>query len=131
MNFKSDVPIYLQIVQKIKVDLVIGHLLPGEKLRSTRELAVDLKVNPNTIQKVYRTLELEGICETKRGMGTYVTSDQKTLNQLMHDVADGYVRDFMQNMKALNYTKHQIVEKIKSYKGGNEHVNDDSMYEHS
>lgn len=118
MIFKSDVPIYLQIVQKIKIDLVIGHLLPGEKMRSTRELALDLKVNPNTIQKVYRTLELEGICETKRGMGTYVTSDQEILNQLMHDVADGYVSDFMHHMKALNYTREQIVEKIESYKGG-------------
>lgn len=68
-------PIYLQIGQNVRALLARGALLPGEKLPSARQLAQHLGVNPNTIVHAYSRLEIEGIIEMKRGLGTFIRND--------------------------------------------------------
>ena len=75
MDFNSALPIYIQVMALIKREIVAGRMTPGSKLPSVRDMAVSYTINPNTVSRVYRELELEGVCFTKRGMGTFVTED--------------------------------------------------------
>ncbi len=72
---KSAVPIYLQITEQLRRSVAAGLLLPGDQLPSVRELAARLLVNPNTVAKVYRDLERDGLLETRRGQGTFIAAD--------------------------------------------------------
>ena len=72
---KGAVPIYRQITDQIRRRVAAGMLAPGDQLPSVRELAGDLLVNPNTVAKVYRDLERDGLLETRRGQGTYVSAE--------------------------------------------------------
>lgn len=72
ISTSSGLPVYLQIVNQIKVSIAGGMLASGDKLPSVRELAVQLAINPNTVSKAYTTLELEGLIEVKKGMGTFI-----------------------------------------------------------
>lgn len=69
----SGVPIYLQIVQQVKHLIASGRLNPGDELPSIRDLAQDLRVNPNTVARAYRELELAGVVTKRRTAGTYVS----------------------------------------------------------
>ncbi len=68
----NGVPIFLQIVQQVKYKIATGALMPGDQLPSVRQLANDLRVNPNTIAKSYTELERSGVIVTKRGAGCFV-----------------------------------------------------------
>jgi GntR family transcriptional regulator len=71
---KSPIPIYRQIADQIMRAVAAGQLLPGDQLPSVRELALRLLVNVNTIAKVYRDLERDGLLETRRGQGTFIAA---------------------------------------------------------
>jgi GntR family transcriptional regulator len=73
IDSSNGVPLYLQIAKGVKHSIAIGSLKPGEQLPSVREIAVRITVNPNTVAKAYRELEAQGIVETRRGTGTFVT----------------------------------------------------------
>lgn len=70
----NGLPIYIQIVKQIKTQIAMGRLLPEESLPSVRQLALDLAVNPNTIARAYRDLEVEGIIYKRAGHGTFVAN---------------------------------------------------------
>jgi len=74
INPKSALPIYHQIAEQIRRSVAAGKLQPGEQLPSVRELATQILVNPNTVARVYRDLEQEGLLETRRGQGTYISA---------------------------------------------------------
>jgi GntR family transcriptional regulator len=79
INPKSALPIYRQITDQIRWRVAAGVFAPGDKLPSVRELAAQLLVNPNTVAKVYRDLERDGLLETRRGDGTYISSEAVAL----------------------------------------------------
>ena len=81
VDVRSRVPIYEQIINSIKQMSISGVLLPDEKLPSVRELAKDMTINPNTIQKAYQELERQGIIYIKRGQGTFINPDIKAKNK--------------------------------------------------
>jgi len=112
MAFKYDAPIYLQIIHQLKEDIISGKLNKGDKLMSTRELAIQLQVNPNTTQKSYRVLESEGICYTKHGIGTFITEDEAILNAMRKSFVDEMVEAFMNAMSLLNYSMSEIIESL-------------------
>ena len=72
---KSGVPFYRQIVDKVLLGIVGGHLQSGDRLPTVRQLAIDLQVNPNTVSRAYRELELRNVVRTQRGTGTFVAAD--------------------------------------------------------
>lgn len=74
INPASAVPIYMQIIEQVKYAIAAGAVREGEKLPPVRHLAVQLRVNPNTVAKAYRELEHEGIVYTKTGDGTFVSA---------------------------------------------------------
>lgn len=69
-------PLYAQLERAIRVAIATGRLKPGDQLPTVRQLAVDLRVNANTVAKVYLALEREGVVATKRGVGTFITESQ-------------------------------------------------------
>jgi GntR family transcriptional regulator len=85
INPASGIPIYLQIKKQIKNMLATGMLKPNDAMPSVRHLAIELRVNPNTIAKAYRELELEGILYTKRGTGVFVSDKTTTIQKLEKD----------------------------------------------
>ena len=72
IDFRSGIPIYLQVVQRIKERIATGRLTPGDQLPTVRSLALDLRVNFNTVARAYRILDEVGIISTQQGRGTYV-----------------------------------------------------------
>jgi GntR family transcriptional regulator len=69
-------PVYRQIADELQRAVTVGVLKPGESLPATRQLAAELKLNPNTVQHAYRTLVLEGVIEVRRGLGAFVAAAQ-------------------------------------------------------
>lgn len=74
LDFRSGIPIYVQVVEHIRQSVLGGELKPGEQLPTVRSLALELRVNFNTIARAYRLLDEAGIISTQRGRGTYILS---------------------------------------------------------
>lgn len=104
MDFKTELPIYLQVMTHIKRDIITGVIHPGEKLPSVRDLALQYTINPNTASRVYRELEAENICFTRRGMGTFVTEDTERINRMKRETAQELIQQFMEGMAHLGFT---------------------------
>ena len=81
INFKSGLPIYLQIVEQVKAAAASGAIKPGEALPSIRPLAEELRVNRNTVAKAYSELESQGVIETLPGRGCILKENQSTLRK--------------------------------------------------
>src|SRR3954449_5575533 len=76
IDFHSGVPVYRQLIDQVRGGIAAGSLRPGDQLPTVRQLAVDLEINPNTVMRAYRELELGGMLETHQGTGTFI-SDKK------------------------------------------------------
>lgn len=113
MDFDNSTPIYLQIITMLKKDIATGKLSPGEKLPSTRELAIEYGINPNTSGRIYKEMERDEITFTKRGLGTFVTESQMKINQIREDMAKDLINNFVNGMTELGYTKDMLIAIIK------------------
>ncbi len=76
IDLHSGVPVYRQLIDQVRGGIAAGSLRPGDQLPTVRQLAVDLAINPNTVMRAYRELELGGLLETQQGTGTFI-SDRK------------------------------------------------------
>ena len=108
-SFNNDMPIYTQLVDKIKLSIVSGQLPPGEKLSTVRELATEAKVNPNTMQRAFQELERAGLVFSQRSSGRYVTEDVEIIMEAKKAMARQYVQSFMKSMEQLGYTGEEIL----------------------
>ena len=109
MEYNSSLPIYLQVANLIKRDIVTGKRELGEKLPSVRELAVSYTINPNTVSRVYKELEMEGVCFTRRGMGTFVTENPKKVKSMKEEMAGTLIREFLEGMQQLRFTRVEAI----------------------
>ena len=109
MEFDNNTPIYIQVMDMIKKQIVSKELQGGDRLPSVRELAIALKVNPNTIQRTYQELEREGIAETQRGLGRYVTDDGQRTRLLKDEMCNALIKNFIKEMRALGFTDDRII----------------------
>lgn len=117
----SDRPIYAQLVERIKTDIVSGIYAPGARLPSVRELAAAAAVNPNTMQKAFTELERTGLIITMRTSGRLVTEDTTMINETRKELAAQQVSQFLTQMYQLGFQKDEILELLSSQKGGNLH----------
>ena len=108
-TFSADLPIYSQLVAQIKLAIVSGEYLPGERLASVRELAMDAGVNPNTMQRALQELEREGMVYTQRTSGRFVTEDTKVIESAKKLLAEREIKSFLAQMSRLGYPKEEIV----------------------
>ena len=109
IEFDNNLPIYIQIMNYIKGEIVTGKLGPGDKILSVRELASELQINPNTVQRTFQELEREEIVETRRGMGRYVTSEESKIMTIKKEMAKDVLERFIRGMKELGFQGEEIV----------------------
>ena len=76
LNLQSGVPVYRQIIDQVRGGIASGALAVGDQLPTVRQLAVDLSINPNTVVRAYRELELGGLLETHQGTGTFISAQK-------------------------------------------------------
>lgn len=113
LNFDISKPIYEQIIAEIKRSLVRGDLKPGSKLPSQRELARELRINHNTVQRAYREMEGVDLVKTVRGMGTYLTEDQELVIEIRKEMANTCIENFVDEMFSLGMAGEEIVDLVK------------------
>ncbi len=109
MEFDNNIPIYIQVIQDIEKDIITGKLGLGEKMPSGRDLALKYKINPNTASRIYKELEAQAICFTKRGLGTFVTEDGARVEQIRKDMANDLLEQFISGMDKLGIQKAEIL----------------------
>ncbi|WP_379136507.1 GntR family transcriptional regulator [Paenibacillus sp. sgz500958] len=109
IEFDNNSPIYIQIMNYIKGEIVRGKLKPGDKILSVRELAVELQINPNTVQRTFQELEREEVVETRRGMGRYVTSEEDKIMMIKQEMAQEVLERFIRGMRELGFDGDDIV----------------------
>lgn len=125
MEFQSNTPIYLQLIDMIKLQIISGQLQPGEKLPSVRDLAMQYGVNPNTMQKALSELEWEKLVYTVRTTGRYVTEDADLIQKLRKELAEMRIGEFFTELHKLGYSKAEIRQLLESYM--EEMIEDDSV----
>ena len=82
LDLRSGVPVYRQIIDQVLGGISAGSLKPGDQLPTVRQLAVDLAINPNTVVRAYRELEIRGVLATQQGTGTFITDKKPEKNEL-------------------------------------------------
>lgn len=112
MKFTSDRPIYLQLVEQIRNDIISGFYKGGDKLPSVRDLAVQMEVNPNTLQKALNQLEKEGLIFTKRNVGKFVTAESDKIDSGKEEQALLLTRNYISQMEQLGFDSREILLKI-------------------
>ena len=108
IDFNSNLPLYIQIIEKVKSMLISGALQPKSPLPSVRELAQTWEVTPNTVQRALRSLEEEGYIITKRTTGKFVTSDIQLLETLRAETLKTQVHNTVSNLQQLGYSNAEI-----------------------
>lgn len=114
-KFKNGIPIYLQIIDELSISIASGKYAPGDKLPSVREFAVDIGVNPNTLQRAFSTMESMGIVHVDRTNGRYVTDDEKVLSELRTKLSKRYIEELVTRMRKLKMNDEEILNAIKRW----------------
>jgi len=102
-NLDSSRPIYLQIIERVQMDIITGRYQPGDKLPSVRDLAQEAAVNPNTMQKA-----LSELIYSQRTSGRFITEDKELIHQMKKELAAAEVSAFVAHMKQLGITPEEI-----------------------
>ena len=120
IDFLPDKPIYQQLIERVTGDIIRGTLKPGEKLLSVRDYAIEVGVNANTMQRVYKELEQMEITETKRGQGSFVTEDLRKISALRDEKKAQLALSFIQNVEALGFSTSEMVTYLQERGGEND-----------
>lgn len=104
-TFDNNIPIYIQVLEYMKIYLISGAFKCGEKLPSVREFSTTFKVNPNTMQKALAELESLNLIYTERTNGKYVTNDNKLIEKLKDEYAKELAKSYFQGMKKIGLGK--------------------------
>ena len=123
MQWKIDgsAPIYSQLVEQIKLGIVSGEWIPGQRVPAVRELAVDAGVNPNTMQRALQELERQGLLFSQRTSGRFVTEDTEMIEDAKRTLANRHITAFIRQMQALGYTRQESVALLEESERGEEH----------
>lgn len=120
-TLQSDRPIYAQLVERLKTEIVSGVYPPGRRLPSVRELAATASVNPNTMQKAFAELERTGLIITMRTSGRVVTEDTAMINETRRELAEEQISQFLTQMNNLGFDRAEIIAMLSEQKGGDSH----------
>lgn len=112
-EFDNNIPIYIQLVEQLKIYIISGKILPGERLPSVRELALQTKVNPNTMQKALTDLEELGLIYTERTNGKYVTKDEKLIDKYKKEYALSLSNKYFSSMESIGFDKKEVIKYLK------------------
>lgn len=108
-NFDNNIPIYIQISDIIRLQIVSGKFKPGDKLLSVRQMAIDMEVNPNTIVKAFDELESEKLIYTDRTNGKFVTENKSLIEKIRIKLANEKVSSYLSGMKTLGIDYEEAI----------------------
>ena len=111
--FNNDTPIYLQIIEYVKMQIINSQYQAGDRLPSVRELSLMFEVNPNTVQKALGELEDKGLIFTERTNGKFVTKNIDVINSIKCETIEKKVEEFIKDMQSLGISKSDIVELLR------------------
>ena len=109
-NLQENMPIYVQIMNKVREAIASGELAPGERVPAIRELAAEFEVNPNTMQRALTELEREGLLLSRRTSGRFVTEDAERIRCLKTELAEDAAGKFKSEMARLGFTEQEIID---------------------
>lgn len=112
-DFDNIRPIYIQIIEKLKIAIVSGKYKCGEQLPVVRNLAEELRVNPNTVQRAYNELENEKLVYTDRTNGRYVTTDDVLIQNIKMNIVKEKTEEFLNHVNELGIKKEEIINYLK------------------
>jgi len=118
IEYDNTKPIYLQIMRLLNYKIVRGEYKPGDKLPSWVDAGLMFNVNHNTIARTYLAMSMEGIVNTRRGEGTFVTEDQSILDELHERMKQELLQDFVSVMNRLGYSLSEISKTLDEYIDG-------------
>lgn len=119
LDLHTGVPAYRQIIDQVRSGLACGALTTGDQLPTVRQLAVDLAINPNTVMRAYKELELSGLIETHQGTGTFIgaqklaKADSVRERQLSQIASDAVAR-----AGAAGFTLDELIEQLRAWPKG-------------
>ena len=116
--FDNERPIYVQLVEKLRLEIVSGKLKIGERLPSVRELALTARVNPNTMQKALAEIENEGLVYTERTNGKFVTDNKELIEKIKKELAKEKVNNFINDMSNIGISYEEAIKYLQEL-GGN------------
>lgn len=115
MSFKTgSVAIYRQLIEYFELEIASSRLPKGARIDSIRDLALQFKVNPNTVQKALSELERDGLIITDRTNGKFVVEDEALIKKLAHELAQSIVETFVENITTLGLNKEEAVSLIET-----------------
>ncbi len=119
IDLKSGVPFYRQIIEQVKYGITGGLLSVGDQLPTVRRLAADLSVNPNTVIRAYREMELGGVLDTQQGSGTYVADHQPKIDELeKRRKLDQMLTELLARAHEYGFTLAEILDGLQQRKEG-------------
>ena len=114
LDLRSGVPVYRQIMDQVLGAMASGRLASGDQLPTVRQLAVDLSINPNTVIRAYRELEIRGFLDTHQGSGTFITPQPvQQDNEERQRKLDAIVSDAIARAGAEGFTAQQVLDRLR------------------
>jgi GntR family transcriptional regulator len=115
IDFRSGIPIYLQVAERIKERIASGRIIPGDQLPTVRSQALELRVNFNTIARAYRILDEVGIISTQQGRGTYVMiiPQPEVSERIRHKALKGLTHRYLADAERLGATREELNQILK------------------
>jgi GntR family transcriptional regulator len=114
IDLHSGVPVYRQLIDQVRSGIASGSLTPGDQLPTVRQLAVDLEINPNTVMRAYRELELGGLLETHQGTGTFIADKTLEKNSPERDrQLDQMAGEFAARAGAAGFTLEDLIDRLR------------------
>jgi len=118
LAFDDRMPIYRQIILRFSQAFVCGNIQPGERIPSIRELSALLKINTNTMQRVYQEMERDEMINSKRGTGYFFTEDRKMIEKTRQNLAQESLNRFVGEMRALGCADSEILNELEVFMKG-------------
>jgi GntR family transcriptional regulator len=121
LDLQSGVPVYRQIIDQVMAGMAAGILEGGHQLPTVRQVAVDLSINPNTVARAYRELEIRGMLETQQGTGTFVSHQKVKRDDVEHQrQLTQLVGEFVARAGAAGFTIDDLLEQMRERQSGTE-----------
>lgn len=114
IDLRSGVPLYRQIIDRVVLAIAAGDLKPGARLPTVRKMAIDLQVNPNTVSRAYREMEIRGILKTQRGTGTFVAPAPSGAEDSAkrREFLETFCEEFVAEATKLGFSVKELVETL-------------------
>ena len=117
LKFDNNIPIYIQLVEQLKIYIISGKMKPGERLPSVRDLALATHVNPNTMQKALVELENLQLVYTERTNGKYITTNKKLIDKYKKNYANELSEKYFLSMQNIGFSKEETINYLENMRG--------------